>query len=107
MKNYIGADVFCGGCFFLNMLLELSGQSDTMSKRVLDGFIKFSALFCSWLNEAEEKKILKKGLNRAEIANFLVISLNGTASFYAATKDSFYLDQTVKQLHFFIDNLRK
>jgi hypothetical protein len=27
MQGYLGGDVFEGGCFFLNMLVELSGQS--------------------------------------------------------------------------------
>jgi AcrR family transcriptional regulator len=32
MNDYLGADVFEGGCFFLNMLVELSGQSASMSR---------------------------------------------------------------------------
>ena len=32
LKNYLGAGVFEGGCFLLNSLVELAGQSPTMSR---------------------------------------------------------------------------
>ena len=32
MESYLGGEVFDGGCFFLNMLVELSGQSASMSR---------------------------------------------------------------------------
>ena len=34
LRNYLGAEVFAGGCFFFNMLVELSGQSDSMSRHI-------------------------------------------------------------------------
>ncbi len=107
MKNYLGADVFEGGCFFFNMLVELSGQSSSMASSILKGFVKFSGLIRDWLKEAEQKRILKDGLDLDEIAHFIVISLNGAAPLYAATRDSRVWKQTVSQLRYYIDQLRR
>jgi TetR/AcrR family transcriptional repressor of nem operon len=107
MKNYLGADVFNGGCFFFNMLVELSGQSSSMAKSILKGFIKFSGLIKGWLKEADEKGMLKDALNLDEIAHFIVIALNGAAPLYAATRDSSVWKQTISQLHYYINELRR
>jgi len=107
MKNYLGAGVFEGGCFLLNSLVDLAGQSPTMSDRVLAGFQGFSALIRRWLEEAEQQGMLKEGLNLGEIANFMVISLNGAAPLYAASQDPAVWQQTLAQLRFYIKNLRK
>jgi len=107
IKLYLGGNVFEGGCFFLNMLVELSGQSPTMSKHILQGFIKFSRLIKSWLSEAQEKGILKDNLNLKEISNFIVITLNGAAAIYASSRDAAILNQTVDQLRFYLNQLKK
>lgn len=107
MKNYLGAGVFEGGCFLLNSLVDFSGQSSTMSNQVLEGFQAFSQLLRLWLEEAEQKGMLRDGLNLGEIANFMVISLNGAPPLYAASKDPAVWQQTMSQLHFYIQHLRK
>lgn len=107
MKNYLGAGVFEGGCFLLNSLVDLAGQSPSMSTHVLEGFRAFSGLLRLWLDEAEKKGMLRDGLNLGEIANFIVISLNGAAPLYAASKDPAVWQQTMAQLLFYIGNLRK
>ena len=107
MKNYLGADVFDGGCFFFNMLVELSGQSSSMAGSILKGFIKFSGLIRDWLKEADQKEMLKDGLDLDEIAHFIIISLNGAAPLYAATRDSRVWKQTISQLHYYINQLRR
>lgn len=107
MKNYLGADVFDGGCFFFNMLVELSGQSSSMAGSILKGFIKFSGLIRDWLKEADQKEMLKDDLDLDEIAHFIVISLNGAAPLYAATRDPRVWKQTISQLHYYINQLRR
>jgi len=107
LKNYLGAGVFEGGCFLLNSLVELAGQSPTMSNHALEGFKGFAALLHLWLEEAEQKGMLRDGLSLDEIANFMVIALNGAAPLYAASKDSAVWQQTMAQLHFYIKSLRK
>ena len=107
LKNYLGAGVFEGGCFLLNSLVELAGQSPTMSQHVLEGFKGFAALLNLWLEEAEQKELLRDGLSLDEIANFMMIALNGAAPLYAASKDPAVWQQTMAQLHFYIKSLRK
>jgi TetR/AcrR family transcriptional repressor of nem operon len=107
MKNYLGAGVFEGGCLLFNSLVDLAGQSPTMSNHVLEGFKGFAELLRLWLEEAEKQGMLRDGLNLHEIANFLVISLNGAAPLYAASKDPAIWRQTMAQLHCYIQCLRK
>jgi len=107
LKNYLGAGVFEGGCFLFNALVELTGQSPAMSNHVLKGFKAFSALLRLWLEEAEQKGVLRDGLNLDGIANFLVISLNGAAPLYAASQDPAIWQQTLAQLHLYLQCLSK
>lgn len=107
LKNYLGAGVFEGGCFLLNSLVDLTGQSPTMSNQVMEGFQGFSQLLLRWLEEAAQKGMLREGLNLAEIANFMMISLNGAAPLYAANKDPVVWQQTMSQLHFYLGTLRR
>ena len=107
MLDYLGTDVFEGGCFFLNMLVELSGQSASMSKQILRGFVRLSGLLRSWLQEADQKGMLRENLNLKEVSNFIIISLNGAAALYISSRDRNILDQTVKQLRFYIEQLKK
>jgi TetR/AcrR family transcriptional repressor of nem operon len=107
IRNKLGNNVFEGGCFFHSMLVELSGQSDAMSERLLKGFTQLAGLLCAWLEQADQQAMLKKGLNFKEIANYIIISLNGAAALYAASRDPAILDQTVSQLRFYIQQLEK
>ncbi|MCD4744219.1 MAG: TetR/AcrR family transcriptional regulator [Desulfobacteraceae bacterium] len=106
LRNYLGADVFEGGCFFLNMLVELSGQSETMSKCVLKGIFGFSEVIARWLKEADEKDMLKPDLDFTEIAQFIVVSINGCAALYASTHDPKVWKLTLTQLNAYINGLK-
>ena len=107
LLNYLGKELFDGGCFFVNMLVELSGQSDTMGRHILKGFVGFSKLFQSWLSEADARGLLKPDLNFREIADFIIITLNGAATLYMSTRESGIPRQANDQLSFFIGQLRK
>ncbi|MGD9043986.1 MAG: TetR/AcrR family transcriptional regulator [Desulfobacterales bacterium] len=107
IKNKLGNNVFEGGCFFHSMLVELSGQADAMSKRLLQGFTQLAGLLCAWLEQAEQQGMLKADLNLKEIANYIIIALNGAAALYASSRDPAILDQAVSQLRFYIQQLEK
>ena len=106
MQNYLGGNVFKGGCFFVNMLVELTGQSPSMSRQILRGFVQFSKLLQIWLSEAAEKGLLKPDLNLREIADYIIISLNGAATLYIASRDKAICEQTLSQLTFYIQQLK-
>jgi AcrR family transcriptional regulator len=107
LKTKLGNHIFEGGCFFHSMLVELSGQSVAMSAHLMQGFNQLAGLLCAWLKHAEQQGRLKENLNLNEIANYIIISLNGAAALYASSRDPAVLDQTVSQLHFYIQQLRK
>jgi TetR/AcrR family transcriptional repressor of nem operon len=74
---------------------------------VLKGFRGFSALLRQWLEEAEQQGRLRDGLSLDEIADFLVISLNGAAPLYAASQDSAVWQHTLAQLRSYLKCLSK
>ena len=106
IRHKLGDDVFEGGCFFHSMLVELSGQSADMSRRILGGFRQLAELLRNWLEQAEQLGLLKKGLNFREIADYIIISLNGAAALYASSRNPAVLDHTVSQLRFYIRQLK-
>ena len=89
------------------MLVELSGQSDTMGRHILKGFVGFSKLFQRWLAEADDAGLLKPGLDYREISDFIIITLNGAATLFMSTRESGIPRQANDQLRFFIGQLRK
>ena len=103
---YLGGDVFEGGCFFINMLVELSGQSAAMSRQILRGFVRLSRLLRLWLEEARDNGMIGRNANPREIANFIVITLNGAAALYISSRDRTIIEQTINQLHCYVENLR-
>jgi TetR/AcrR family transcriptional regulator, transcriptional repressor for nem operon len=107
LERYLAADTFDGGCFFVNMLVELPGQSATMSRHILRGFVGFSKLFQAWLAEADQQQMLRPDLDFKDVANFLVITLNGAATLYVASRDKTVLRQTAGQLQFYLQQLIK
>ncbi len=104
MCDYLGKQVFPGGCFFLNMLVELSGQSEEMKKLILRGFKGVERLIASWLKEAEQMGMVIPGLDHEEISNFIFITLNGAAALYAATRDPKVWRRTINQLNVYLKN---
>jgi TetR/AcrR family transcriptional repressor of nem operon len=107
IKTKLGNHLFEGGCFFHSMLVELSGQSAAMSSHLMQGFNQLAGLLRAWLEQADQQGLLKKNLNFKEIANHIIISLNGAAALYAPSRDRAILDQTVSQLRFYIQQLKK
>jgi hypothetical protein len=98
--------VFEGGCFFFNMLVELSGQSPAMSGRIVEGFMQFSDLLASWLEEAKSEGKLKPGVRIKEVADFIVTSINGAAALYVATRNTRFPRASERQLNSYIQTLR-
>lgn len=105
LRDYLAADLFAGGCFFVNMLVELTGQSGPMSRHVRRGFVGFSKLFQRWLQEAQGRGIIREGLPLREVADFIVITLNGAATFYMSTREPVVLEETLHQLRFYLRQL--
>jgi AcrR family transcriptional regulator len=106
LRDYCCGEVFEGGCFFFNSLVELSGQSPAMSGRIVEGFMRFSDLLASWLEEAKTEGKLKPGVRIREVADFIVTSINGAAALYAATRNNRFPRAIERQLNAYIRMLR-
>ena len=106
LRGYVCGEAFDGGCFFFNMLVELSGQSPEMSGRIVKGFMQFSDLLASWLEEARSEGKLKPGVRIKEVADFIVTSINGAAALYVATRNNRFPRAIERQLNAYIQMLR-
>ncbi len=106
LLGYLGGNLFAGGCFFLNSMIEMAGQSEAMVKHLLRGFDHLPKLIRRWLDEASKTGLIAPDLNHIEIANFVVVALNGASSLYAGTHDPFILRNTSQQLRQYTDQLR-
>lgn len=107
LRDYCCGEVFEGGCFFFNSLVELSGQSPAMSGRIVGGFMQFADLLASWLEEAKSGGKLRPGVRTREVADFIVTSINGAAALYAATRDTRFPRASERQLIAYIQSLRR
>jgi AcrR family transcriptional regulator len=106
LRDYCCGEVFEGGCFFFNSLVELSGQSAAMSGRIMEGFMQFSDLLASWLEEAKSEGTLQPGVRIKEVADFIVTSINGAAALYAATRNSRFPLAIEHQINTYLRMLR-
>jgi len=106
LRDYCCGEVFEGGCFFFNSLVELSGQSPVMSGRIVEGFMQFSDLLASWLEEAKSGGTLKRGVRIKEVADFIVTSINGAAALYVATRSHRFPQSIERQLTAYLQTLR-
>jgi hypothetical protein len=77
-----------------------------MSGRILGGFMQFSDLLASWLEEAKSEGRLKPEVRIKEVADFIVTSVNGAAALYAATRDSRFPRAIEHQLNTYLQMLR-
>jgi AcrR family transcriptional regulator len=107
IKHKLGNRVFEGGCFFHSMLVELSGQSATLSSHLMRGFDQLAGLLCAWLKQADQQGRLKENLNFDAIARYIIVALNGAAALHACNRDPAILDQTVSELRFYVQQLQK
>ncbi len=105
--DYVGANIFQGGGFFLNMLIEFSGQSEEKTTHILKGFTRYSELIESWIDEAITIEIIKENVNSKDVGSFIVSSFYGTTVIYTASKDRQILQRTVNQLYVFLESLKK
>jgi TetR/AcrR family transcriptional repressor of nem operon len=67
--------------------------------------MQFSDLLASWLEEARSEGKLKPGVRIKEAADFIVISINGAAALYVATRDNRFPRACERQLNAYIRTL--
>jgi hypothetical protein len=89
-----------------SMLVELSGQSERMARRILDGYRTFSNLLDCWIEEARELGILRADVDSREVAGFILTAINGAAVLYAASREPTILEETIHQLRLHLDCLK-
>lgn len=106
MRHYLGSGLFEGGCLLFNSLVEFSRQSSAIGTHILRGFQAFSRLIRSWLEEAQRQGLIDPGADPRAVADFIVVSINGTIPLYCASGDPDIWRQTITQLRFHLDRLR-
>ena len=61
--------------------------------------MQFAKLMAFWLEEAKADGKLTPGVRIREVADFIVLSINGAAALYVATRDSRFPRACERQLH--------
>ena len=107
LRDYVGGEVFEGGDFFLNMLVEFAGQSEEKTKHILQGFNQLSEMLESWIDEAKQNGSFKEEINAKELGSFIVTSFYGASALYAASRDPEIWKQTITQLLCYLDSLKQ
>jgi AcrR family transcriptional regulator len=107
LRDYVGGEVFKGGDFFLNMLIEFAGQSEDKTKHILQGFSQLSEMLESWIDEAIQNGLFKEKINAKALGSFIVTSFYGTSALYAASRDPEIWKQTMTQLLCYLDSLKQ
>jgi TetR/AcrR family transcriptional repressor of nem operon len=107
LRDYVGGEVFEGGDFFLNMLIEFAGQSEDKTKHILQGFSQLSEMLESWIDEAKQNGLFKEDINAKELGSFIVTSFYGTSALYTASRDPEIWKQTMTQLLCYLDSLKQ
>jgi len=77
-----------------------------MSGRIVEGFMQFSDLLASWLEEAKSEGRLKPGVRIREVADFIVTSINGAAALYVATRNNRFPRAIERQINSYLRMLR-
>ena len=85
----------------LNSLVELAGQSPTMSNHVLEGFKGFAELLRLWLEEAEQKGMLTGWPESRRNCRFPGDLAERGGPLYAASQDPAVWQHTLAQLHLY------
>lgn len=106
LLDYVGNNIFRGGGFFLNMLVEFSGQSEEKTEHVLNGFTRYSEMIESWIDESKGKGLIKENVDSKEVGSFIVSTFYGTTVIYTASKNREILHQTIGQLRTFLESLQ-
>lgn len=106
LGEYVGGRVFEGGCFFLNLLVELSGQEPAMTARILKGFDAFAKRLEGWFAEAAQMGLLRPEADPKEMAEFLVTALNGAAALFAARPEPAATERTLRHPEHYVDSWR-
>ncbi len=64
-------------------------------------------LLAAWLQEADERGLLRPGVNCSEVADHIIINLNGATALFAASRDGRFLQTRVEQTRSFVESLRR
>jgi hypothetical protein len=73
-----------------------------MADQILRGFDGFAGLLARWLAEAQKKRMLVPEVPPREIADFIVVALNGAAALFAARQEPEPLERTIRQLRCYV-----
>ena len=90
-----------------HMLVEFAGQSEDITKHILQGFNQLSEMLESWIDEAKQEGLFKEEIKTKEVGSFIVTSFYGASALYAASRDPEIWKQTVTQLLCYLDSLKQ
>jgi AcrR family transcriptional regulator len=101
------ADNFPGGCVFITLSVELSGQRPHLSKEIEKGFVGLKGMYKRLLDEGKESGELGEHVNTDEITEMIFTSMLGASVIYNANKSTKGLDKSVNSVIDYLEKLKQ
>ena len=101
------ADNFPGGCVFITLSVELSGQRPHLSKEIEKGFVGLKGMYKRLLDEGKASGELGEHANTDEITEMIFTSMLGASVVYNGNKSTKGLDKSVNAVIEYLEKLKR
>lgn len=96
-----------GGCVFVNLAVELSGQQPGLCGEINQGFVRFKTMIKRLLDEEQANGTLARDADSDQITEILFSGLLGACVIYSADRSGDTLNHTMNALISYIQQVRK
>lgn len=104
--NYLSdTESFPGGCFFINLSVELDDQAPDLAREVAKGFAGLKRMILRLLHEAKQDGELKENVYVNDVAELVFAGLMGAAVTYGQGKSHSNLNRTITALTSYLKGL--
>lgn len=104
--NYLtDEESFPGGCFFINLSVDLDDQDPGLSKELEKGFTGLRRMILRLLEESKRRGELREGVYVNDIAEIVFAAIMGAAVAYGQEKSATQLNRTVTAVVNFVKGL--
>jgi hypothetical protein len=96
---------FPGGCFFINLSIELDDQAPHLAQEIDKGFTGFRNMILRLLHEAKENGELKDSVYVNDAAELVFAGIMGAAIIYGQGKSQGNLNRSITAITNYIKGL--
>ncbi|MBP8646644.1 MAG: TetR/AcrR family transcriptional regulator [Syntrophobacteraceae bacterium] len=95
-ENYLlDAEAFPGGCFFINLSVDLDDQDPNLAMEIESGFSSLRKMILRLLEESKRRGELKEGVSVNDVGEVVFAAVMGAAVTYGQGKSRLQLNRTI------------